>query len=120
MSLSVLLVKFNHYNLNPQVIGWIESFLSSHTQRVVVDGYMLQETTVLSGIQQGTALCPLLFLMFISDMTENVSSLIRLFADDCLIYHEIRSPSDCSLLQKDLDTLSRNRVNFDIMPGIYL
>jgi len=34
-----------------------------------------------------------------------VSSPIRLFADDCLIYREIRSPSDRNLLQKDLDTL---------------
>ena len=70
-----------------------------------MDGYISQEAPVLSGVLQGTVLGPLLFLIFINDITENVSSPIRLFADDCLIYHEIRSPSDCSLLQKDLDTL---------------
>ena len=64
-----------------------------------------QEAPVLSGVPQGTVLGPLLFLIFINDITENLSSPIRLFADDCLIYREIRSPSDCSLLQKDLDTL---------------
>ena len=100
-----LLVKLKHYNLNQQVTGWIESLLSSRTQRVVVDGYMSQEAPVLSGVPQGTVLGPLLFLIFINDITENVSSQIRLFADDCLIYREIWSPSYCSLLQKDLDTL---------------
>jgi len=100
-----LLVKLKHYNLNQQVIGWIESFLSSRRQRVVVDGYMSQEAAVLSGVPQGTILSLLLFLIFINDITENVSSPIHLFADDYLIYREIKSPSDCSLLQKDLDTL---------------
>jgi len=70
-----------------------------------VDGYTSQEAPVLSGVPQGTVLGTLLFLIFINDTTENVSSPIRLFADDCLIYHEIRSPPDCNLLQKDLDTL---------------
>ena len=77
-----LLVKLKHYNLNQQVIGWIKSFLSSRTQRVVVDGYISQEAPVLSGVPQGTVLGPLLFLIFINDITENVSSPIRLFADD--------------------------------------
>jgi len=66
---------------------------------------MSQEAPVLSGVPQGTVLGPLLFLIFINDTTENVSSPIHLFADDCLIYREIRSPSDCNLLQKDLNAL---------------
>ena len=73
--------------------------------RVIVDGYMSQEAPVLSGVPQGTVLGPLFFLVFINNITENRSSPIRLFADDCLIYREIRYPSDCRLLQKDLDTL---------------
>ena len=60
---------------------------------------------VLSGVPQDTVLGPLLFLIFINDIIKKVSSPIHLFADDCLIYREIRSPSDCNLLQKDLDTL---------------
>ena len=86
-----LLVKLKHYNLNQQVTGWIESLLSSRTQRVVVDGYMSQEAPVLSGVPQGTVLGPLLFLIFINDITENVSSPIRLFADDCLIQASVKS-----------------------------
>jgi len=64
-----------------------------------------QEAPFLSYVPQGTGLGPLFFHIFINNITENISSPIHLFADDCLIYREIRSPSDCRLLQKDLDTL---------------
>ena len=55
-----------YYNLDRHVIGWVESLLSSRTQRVmVVDGFTSQETPVLSGVPQGTVPGPLLFLVFI-------------------------------------------------------
>jgi len=47
-----------------------------------------------------------------------MSSPIRLFADDCLIYHEIRSPSNCNLLQKDLDTLIKSSKTWGMMFNI--
>ena len=55
---------------------------------------------------QGTVLGPLLFLLFINDIALNVSSSIRLVADDCLVYRETRTQDQCALLQKDLDELA--------------
>ena len=49
---------------------------------------------------------PLMFLLYINDITDRVSSTLRLFADDCLLYQKIQSPQDSILLQKDLDLLS--------------
>ena len=43
----------------------------------------------------------------LSDITENVSSQMKLFADDCLLYRVIKTEQDSSLLQKDLDALSQ-------------
>jgi len=43
--------------------------------------------------------------VFINDIVTDISSPIRLFADDCLLYREVRSLSDCHLLQWDLDRL---------------
>ena len=63
---------------------------------------------VTSGVPQGTVLGPLLFLVYINDMPRCVhSSNTRLFADDCLIYKEIRTHQDAADLQSDLDALQR-------------
>ena len=67
-----LLLKLKYYNLDSHVIGWVESFLSSHTQTVVVDGFTSQEAPVLSGVLQGTVLGSLLFLVFINDIVADI------------------------------------------------
>ena len=48
---------------------------------------------------------PVLFLVFINDLPDNIRSSVRLFADDCVLYRNICSPSDCLILQDDLDRL---------------
>ena len=73
--------------------------------KVVIDGESSSETEVISGVPQGTVLGPLLFLVHINDLPDCVSSKVRLFADDCLLYRQINKPSDQLELQKDLKQL---------------
>ena len=47
-----------------------------------------------------------MFLIYINDIGENITSNLRLFADDSLVYLAIETPQDCLTLQKDLDKLS--------------
>ena len=59
----------------------------------------------MSGVQQGTVLCPLLFSMYINDISTDMDSEIRVFADDCVCYHEIRDTDDSLKLHRDIDRL---------------
>jgi len=61
----------------------------------------------LSGVPRGTVPGPLLFLLHINDLPSVITSQIRLFANDCIIYRPIRSSADCEALQRDLDSLER-------------
>jgi len=63
-------------------------------------------SNVLSGVPQGAVLGPILFLVHINDISENITSNIRVFADDCLCYREIDSLEDCDILQQDINKLS--------------
>ena len=59
----------------------------------------------MSGVPRGTVLGPLLFSLHINDITSEIESEIRLFADDCVCYREIKDIEDTLKLQKDIDRL---------------
>ena len=55
---------------------------------------------------QGSVLGPALFLLYINDINQHLKSDNRLFADDSIIYKEIKFPSDHLVLQRDLESLA--------------
>ena len=81
--------------------------MKTRSQSVVVDGKHSKPAKVLSGVPQGTVLGPLLFLLHINDLPSVVTSTVRLFADDCLLYRPVRCVSDQVALKSDLSALQR-------------
>ena len=102
-----LLNKLNRYGINNKTHAWISKFLTCREQRVVASEEHSPWTHVGSGVPQGTVLGPLLFLIYINDLPNNIHSTVSLFADDCVMYREINNQLDSQELQKDLDELSK-------------
>ena len=86
-----LLYKLACFGIKGNTLKWIQSFfLIGRTQTVVLDGESSDEVPVTSGVPQGSVLGPLLFLLYINDLPENIQSQVRLFADDMAVYSTAR------------------------------
>ena len=86
---SRLLHKLDYYGIRESTHKWINSWLSGRTQKVL-DGQASDPVPVLSGVPQGSVLGPILFLIFINDLPDNIRSSVRLFAYDCVLYFDSR------------------------------
>ena len=86
---------------------WIEDFLTDRQMRVSVNGVYFDWANVTSGVLQSSVLGPLLFLLYVNDISASVSCKIKLFADDTKIWNTIKTQSDSQSLQLDLDLLSK-------------
>uniref|UniRef100_A0A1X7SQQ4 Reverse transcriptase domain-containing protein n=1 Tax=Amphimedon queenslandica TaxID=400682 RepID=A0A1X7SQQ4_AMPQE len=94
---------------------WLHVYLSERRQCVVVNGTTSSFLKVLSGVPQGSVLGPLLFLMYINDLsTLSVPSDILLFADDSKCLQTISTTRDCSLLQDSLESALQWSKDWDL------
>ena len=100
-----LIYKAEQYGINGDIVNWIKSFLSSRTQQVVINGESSEYKDVTSGIPQGSVLGPLLFVIFINDLLDQVKSDMYLFADDTKVFRRISTKEDEEILQKDINEM---------------
>ena len=77
-----LIEKLRQNGVIGKVLDLFTSYLTNRRQIVVVDGEKSNEKPVLAGVPQGSRLGPLLFILYINDITENIESDILVFADD--------------------------------------
>ena len=87
------------------VVTWIKQFLSNRIQCVILDGQESSFSIVPSGVPQGIVLTLLLFLCYINDLPDHVTSNIRLYANDVLVYTTVNSDCDSRNLQNDINKL---------------
>ena len=98
-----LLFKLRQLGITPPVIKWFDSYLSNRQQRVVIQGQCSSWSSIEAGVPQGSILGPLLFLVYINDIVDNITCDIRLFADDTSIIEIITDPA-----------ASGDRINIDL------
>ena len=95
-------MKINYYGIR-KLLPWLEDFVTTRSQQVVVNGYKSRLVRVLSGVPQGTLIAGLCFLIFINDLPECIKdSFSAIFCDDTLLAKRISNHIDHQLLQNDL------------------
>ena len=75
-----LLLKLENYGINGNLLLWFEDYLKNRSQNVFINEKSHKSIT--AGVPQGSVLGPLLFLIYINDISDDLTGLSRLFADD--------------------------------------
>ena len=101
-----LISKLESYGVSGNLLTWIKNFLAGRQQRVVLNGSDSQWVNVTSGVPQGSVLGPLLFILYVNDITDGLQSTLEMFADGSKLYRIIETPSDVEILQEDLNFIS--------------
>lgn len=102
VSHDLLIDKLIMCGFSNQTVNWIIDFLSDRIQRVVLQGFASDFGDVTSGVPQGSVLGPALFLVFINDIAKDLTSTIRLYADDALLHYKLTDILSVQIFQEDL------------------
>ena len=113
-----LLAKIKAHGIDGKVYLWLKNWLSNRKQRVVINGKESDWLTVTSGVPQGSVLGPILFLIYINDIDNDLVCKISKFADDTKIGNKASTLLQRQQIQTDLNKLvewaDRWQMNFNI------
>ena len=93
-----LIHKLKAAGITGQLLDWFVSYLENRRQRVVISGVQSDWAYISAGVPQGSILGPLLFLLYINDIVNDIGCNIRLFADDTSLFVIVENPDSAAEL----------------------
>ena len=102
----ILLKKLKGYGVTDSLLEWFKSFLLDRRQRVVLEDSESDWGEVLSGVQQGSVLGPLLFIFYINDLPDSVECECKLYADDNKLISVVRNGLEGIGMQNNIDSVT--------------
>lgn len=114
----ILLGILSSLNVSTSVIEWFTSYLQGRSQAVRIDETSSQWCELLAGVPQGGVLSPLLFSVFINEVTKILTSNYHLYADDLQLYRHFSANTAreaISAINNDLDNISKWAKSFGLL-----
>ena len=103
-----LIFKLKQNGINGKLLKLLTNYLCKRKQRVVINGSESDWDYIKSGVPQGSVLGPLLFLVYVNDLEQDIISSIRFFADDTSIFSVVNDPvTTAENLNHDLHMISK-------------
>ena len=103
----LLLHKLKRVKIKGKIGRWIQSFLRTRQQIILVDKVKSSSSVIVSGIPQGSVLAPILFLIYISDIGKDLIASTLTYVDDTKVKQNVKSEIDVENLQCELNKLDK-------------
>ena len=102
--------------ISGELYNLLENYLSGRFQRVVLNGQTSSWRLVLAGVPQGSIMGPLLFLIYINDLPNELKSNVKLFADDTSFFTVVKNKNNnANILNNDLQSISTWAYNWKML-----
>ena len=88
-----LIHKLQTFGITGKLLSLLKDFLSNRSQRVALNGQFSEWKNVNAGVPQGSILGSIFFLIYINDLSDNLKSTIKLFADDVSLFSIVHDPN---------------------------
>ena len=103
-----LLYKLKRAGITGSLLSWFTNYLSNRSQTVVLRGACSSRKSIKAGVPQGSILGPLLFLVYINDIVEDIHCKIRPFADGTRLYIIVDNPAEAAqMLNSDMEKINQ-------------